>query len=356
MKKKIFALLTVWTVVFGLVGAGAAQTTDNKKTRANNQLLELLPPSDAALTVDTKRLSAEALPQILSANQPMLNEILGKLEEIKTRTGVDYKQFQQVVAGVSSIRAVENGYDYEPVVLARGQFNAAILIAAAKTAANGKFREEKIGARTVLVFSPRSTVEQTGGTLEQKKEQIVNSKIGSFLSKFLVGLNKEMALTTYDNNTLVFGSLARVRETFESKTRISTEVLALASRKPNAIVGFGALLPNGLAQFIDLLDDDTVGNSFAGIRQLSGSMDVAGENSTVSVAVRTVEPAQAKNLKDTIAGLQGFAGILKGSQRADQKAYGRMLESVKIEQTGNLVTLDLQIPQTDINVLVGEKK
>src|SRR5262245_52494526 len=112
MKKKIFALLTVWVVVFGLVGAGFAQTNGVSKTaKTNNQLPALLPPSDAALTVDTKRLSAEALPQILSANQPLLTEILGHLEEIKTRTGVDYKQFQQVVVGVSAIRVVENGYD-----------------------------------------------------------------------------------------------------------------------------------------------------------------------------------------------------------------------------------------------------
>ena len=355
MKRKIFALLTVWTVIFGATPAGFAQTKDNKSAKPNNQLLALLPPSDAALTVDVKRLSTEALPQILSANQPLLGEITSHLDELKTRTGIDYRQFQQVVAGVSSIRPVENGYDYEPVVLARGGFNAATLMIAAKTAASGKFREEKIGARTVLVFSPHSTVEQGTGNLEAKKESAINSKIGGFLSKFLVGLNKEMALTTYDNNTLVLGSLARVRETLESKARISAEVQALASRKPNAIANFGALLPNGLAQFIDLFDD-TLGNSLAGIRQLSGSMDMTGENATVSIAARTVDPAQAKNLKDTLTGLQGFAGVLKGSQKEDQKIYGRMLESVKIAQTGNQLTLDVLVPQTDINVLVGAKK
>jgi hypothetical protein len=164
-----------------------------------------------------------------------------------------------------------------------------------------------------------------------------------------------MALTNYDNNTLVLGSLSRVREMFEAKTRISAEVLALASRKPNAIANFGAILPNGLSQFIDL-SDDLLGDSLTGIRQLSGSMDMTSENATISIAARTVDPAQAKNLKDTLNGLQGFAGVLKGSKKPDQKIYGRMLESVKIGQTGNELTLDLMVPQTDINVLVGEKK
>jgi len=355
MNRKIYALFALLAVVFGAVGAGVAQTKDTKSAKPNNQLLALLPPSDAALTVDAKRLSTEALPQILSANQPILNDILSKLDELKSRTGVDYKQFQQVVAGVSSIRAVDNGYDYEPVGLARGQFNSAMLLAAAKTAGKGKFREEKIGDRTVLVYSPVETASQQAGVLEQKKDSGVDSKVGGFLSKFLVGLNKEMALTNYDNNTLVFGSLARVREMFESKTRISAEVTALVSRRPNAIANFGALLPNGLAQFMDL-SDDLFGNSLSGIRELSGAMDMTSENAVVSIAARTVDPAQAKNLKDTLSGLQGFAGVLKGSQKQDQKIYGRMLESVKIAQTGNQLTIDLLVPQTDINVLVGEKK
>ena len=348
MKKKIFALLTLWAVVFGAVGVGFADTKGRKKAKTGNQLLALLPPSEAALTVDLNRLFAEALPQVLSANQPMLTEILSKLEQIKSRTGVDYKQFQQVAVGVSSINALESGYDFEPLVLARGKFNAAGLMLAAKTAANGKFREEKIGERTAYVFSPQATI-------EQNKDKINSSKHADIISKFLVGLNKEMALTTYDNNTLVFGSLARVREMFDTKARISAEVLSLASRKPNAIANFGALLPSGLSQFM-ALENDTLGESLAGIRQLSGSVDITGGNTVVSVAAKTVNPTQAQNLKDTLVGFKGFAGVLKGSKREDQKIYGRMLENVKIAQTGNEVTLDLQTPLTDINVLVAEKK
>ena len=355
MKKKIFALLTLWTVVFGAVGVGFANPKDNKKAKTNNQLVALLPPSDAALTIDANRLFAEALPQVLSSNQPMLTEILGKLEEIKTRTGVDYKQFQQIAAGVSSIKASESGYDFEPLVLARGQFNATVLMTAAKIAAKGKFREEKIGERTVYVFSPQAAVEQGTGAVQQSQNKINNSKIAGIIGKFLVGLNKEMALTTYDNNTLVLGSLTRVREMFEAKARISTDVLSLVARKPNAIFNFGAQLPTGLAPFLQL-DDDMFGNSLAGVRQISGAMDMAGGTGVVSVLARTAEPAQAQSLKDTLAGFKGFAGVLKGSKREDQKIYGRMLENLKIAQTGNDVTIDLQVPQTDIDGLVGEKK
>jgi len=75
MKRKIFALLTVCAVVLSAVSINFAGPKAGKKAKTNNQLLALLPPSDAAMTVDAKRLFAEALPQILSANEPMLTEI-----------------------------------------------------------------------------------------------------------------------------------------------------------------------------------------------------------------------------------------------------------------------------------------
>jgi hypothetical protein len=349
MKKKIFAFLAVFAVVLSTVGFGLAAAEDTKKAKTANPLLALLPPSEAAMTIDAKRMFSEALPQILSGNQPMLTGILSKFDEIKTRTGVDYKQFQQVAVGISSIRAAENGYDFEPLVLARGQFNAATLIATAKTSAAGKYREEKIGERTVYVFSPQAAV-------EQNKDKIANSKYGDIFGKMLAGLNKEMALTTFDNNTLVLGSLVRVREMFETKTRLNGDVLSLVSRKPGAIFNFAAQLPNGLEPFMEL-EDDTLGNSLKGIRQVSGSMDIAGGNTIVAAAAKTVEPEQAKGLKDTITGFQSFLpGVLKSSKGEDKKVYGRMLENAKIAQNGNEVTLDLQVPQTDINVIIGEKK
>jgi len=351
MKKNIFAFLTLAAMVFGAVGSGFAQTKESKKARSMNELLALLPASEAAMAIDAKRLFGEALPQVLSGNQPLLTEILSKFNEIKSRSGIDYKQFHQVAIGISSIKTAGtgSGYDFETLVLARGQFNSAGLMTAAKTVAGGKFREEKIGERTVYVFSPQDAIEQNKG-------KINSSKFADIFTRIFAGLNKEMALTSYDNNTLVIGSLARVRELFETKTRIGAEVLGLVSRKPNAIANFGALLPTGLTPFMEL-EDDNLGKSLAGIRQLSGAMDITGGNTVVSIAVKTAEPEQAKGLKDTIEGFQAFLpGVLKGSKGEDKKVYARMLENARVAQNANEVTLDLQVPQSDLNVIIGEKK
>jgi hypothetical protein len=349
MKKKIFALMAICAVMLSVVNVGFADTKRKKKTNNMNQLLALLPASDGALTIDAKRFFGDALPQILAGNQPMLAGILAKLDEMKAKTGIDVKQFQQIAIGVNAIKGTGNEYNFEPVVLARGQIKAAGLVSVAKIASNGKYREEKIGDRTVYVFSPKEIVEENKG-------KISNSMITKILDKMLDSFSNELALTTFDDNTLALGSLARVREMFETKTRLSSEVLSLVSRKPNAIINFGAAVPNGLSQIISL-DNDELGKNLDAIRFLSGSMDVLGGNTIVAVSAKTVNAEQAKGLKETLDGLQVVGkAILGGAKSPDKKVYGRMLENAKIAQIGNEVNLDLQVSQTDLNVIIGEKK
>lgn len=347
MKKKIFALLTLSVIVFGAFGYVNAQ---NNKAKSANQLLAILPPSDGAVTIDTKRFFGEALPQILSANQPLLTDITGEFDKIKAATGIDFRQFEHVAASVNAVKVSETQYNFEPLVLARGQYNAAGLVAVAKIVSNGKYREEKIGERTVYVFSAREFI-------EQHKAKITNSFVTKLLDKVLTGLSGEVALTAYDTNTLALGTPARVREFFvETKTRISGEVLDLVSRRPNAIINFGARVPNGLARFFDL-DNDELGKNLDAVRFLSGSMDVADGNTAVWLSAKTVNAEQAKGLKDTLDGLQALGKALLGASKSpDKKAYGKMVENARIAQAGNEITLDLLIPQADLNVTVGAKK
>jgi hypothetical protein len=347
MKSKIFAWLLVIAFILGVVGLGLAET--NEKSAKANSLAMLLPSSDAALTFDSKRFFGEALPQILSGNQPLLGEVLAKVDEIKNKTGLDARQFDQVAVGINIKRTAANQTDFEPLILARGQFNAAGLVAVAKIASNGKYREEKIGEKTVYVFSAQETLAQYRG-------KTGNSMIAKVLEYVIKGLDRELALTSYDNNTLTLGSLARVREMFDAAPRLNGEVLNVIARKPNAVVNFAAKTPTGLAGIL-ALDNDELGKNLEAIRLISGSMSVAGGNTATALSVKTVDAAQAKGLKETLDGLQILGkAALGSSKRADQQVYARMVENAKIVQAGNEITLDLQVPQADINVLIARKE
>jgi len=72
---------------------------------------------------------------------------------------------------------------------------------------------------------------------------------------------------------------------------------------------------------------------------------------------RTAKPDQARGLKDTIDGLQLVGqAFLGNSKRADQQVYGRMLKSAKVGLRGSDLTLDVSVPQTDIDILLGGVK
>lgn len=171
----------------------------------------------------------------------------------------------------------------------------------------------------------------------------------------MANLSKELAVAVYDNNTLAIGSLARVRETVAGNSRVSSDLLALVNAKPLAIARFGANVPQGLTQFVNL-DDDEIGRNLKEIRQLSGALDAANNTAAISLTARASEPKKAENLEQLLAGVQMIGkSLLGGAQGGKNEIYGRMIDSLKITRDADRVLLDLQVPQSDINVLLGSK-
>ena len=362
MKNKFYAALTVFAFTLNAFGTSLADTKTPEKAKQTNALAALLPASDGVLTIDMQRVLSEAVPQILSGKPQMLTEINAKIDEIREKSGLDLRQFEQVAVGVSMKQISAREVDLEPLVLARGKYNANALIALAKLAAKGQYREEKIGARTVYIFSAKEIAEKQSNnrvsvvtSAQMNTPQAKKSWFDSAIDRMINGLMKEIAVTSYDGNTLAFGSLARVRETIETKTRVNAELLDLTNRKPNAVVAFGANLPSGLSSFIDL-DNDELGKTLDSIRQVSGAMELVGGSTAVSMAAKAATVEQAKSLQETVEGLQMLGkGFLGGSKSADKQVYSRMIENAKITRTTSEVSLDLQVPQTDINILLGAK-
>lgn len=374
MINKFYALITVFALGLSVVGGASANAAIDAKKSASQtaQLAALLPESDAVATLDARRLVGEALPQILSGDTALLNEIVGKIDEVKTKTGFDLRQFEQIAVGVSSRKTGAQAIDLQPVVLARGTFNANALIALGKIAANGKFREEKIGDRSIYVFSPKQLMQnskfRTAPLPQQKSSPADSSAAPSSaptrtltvferaVERMLDNLSREVAVAAYDGNTLAIGSLARVRETFGAR-RISADALNLVSRRPNAVAAVGLKLPDGVSDLIPSIGNDEIGQTIDSIRFLAGSFDVNDGAASISIAAKTAQPAQAQNLFEQLEGLRMLGKMFVGGNKgADKEVYNRMLENVKIERAASEVTLDLQVPQTDINILLSKKK
>ena len=109
----------------------------------------------------------------------------------------------------------------------------------------------------------------------------------------------------------------------------------------------GALLP---------LDNDELGKTIDSINQFSGSLDVADGKTNLFVMAKTLKEDDAANLYDTIDAMRSLGKMFLGSSKsANKQVYARMIENANITRSGTEVSLDLQVPQNDIDVLIGKK-
>jgi hypothetical protein len=346
MKFRIFAALAF--IAFALhfsAPAFADGTAKRKQKLQTGQLVALLPASDGVVTLQVQRFFADALPTILSGNKGMVAEVIAKLDAMKQKTGIDIRSFEYVAAGLVLKPAGGKQDDFEPVVIARGNVDTDKLIAAAKTAANGKYREERFGGKVIYIFPAKEIA-------DAHKPAGTDPKVSKWIEKFH-GTMSEVAVSVLSPNTIAFGKPDRVRETIKGKTRVGADVVELLNRRDFVVVNMAAKTPAGLGAFLPL-DDDNLGKSLDSIRYVFGSMDTVEGSAVMNVTARTEKNADAQTLFETIDGLKAVGGmLLGGSKRPDQQLYARLINNAKLSKIGADIGLDLSSPQSDLNALVA---
>lgn len=347
MRSKFFALTAITVLMLNVaVFAGPDTRTKTPKQLKTGRLVSILPASDGIVVFDSKRFLDEALPKVLSSNQPMLGEVMAKVSEMESQTGIDLRKFEQVAVGVAFKQVSGKETDYEPVAIASGDINAGALVAVAKLASKGKYRTEMIGERTVYIFSAKDLTKKAPAAAS-------NTKVAGIVDSALQSMTKDIAVAALDRNTLVLGSVSRVMETLAGKSRVSADLVAMLSAKDTAVMSFAAKTQGGMSKLLPL-DNDEFGANIDSIQSISGSMEVGVAGASVQMHARTTKPEQAQALRETIDGLIMVGSAVFGNaKRPDQQVYGRMIKSAKVEQRGNEISFDLIVPQTDIDILIG---
>ena len=349
MKRRSAALFCLFVLVLNLAGSAIANRGPNRAQASSaNQLAGLLPVSDGIVTLDVKRFFT-ALPRLLSANQPMLEKITAKIDQVKGQTGIDIRQFEYLAAGVTARRVATKDYDLDPVIIARGQVSSASLIGAAKLASNGKYREEKAGTKTVYIFSAKEIAAQA-------KQQAPAVKNSDMVDKVVDRLSGEIAVSAVDAKTIAFGDPTLVKRAVTEKAGGNAELISLLAKKETSVVNFAAKMPNGMSEFLPL-ENDELGKNIDSIRYVYGSLDMPGDAMALNLTARTLQPAQATALQETLEGLQLLGkAFLGNTSSADKQVYARMISNTKFSSKGNEVMIDLVVPQSDIDILVGSLK
>jgi len=328
--------LTVAIILIALFQLEAAAQTRNRNTApAVPTLMSSLPQSDAVAQVKVKQLLSEAMPRILANNPTKLSEVNASLDRFKDRTGLDPRMFNQVALGVRFTYPSEGVTKVQTVALADGTFSAAAMVAAGRVASNGKYREEKYKDKTIYIFTLDENIKMLG---------LFDVKIG------------ELAATALDTNTLALGDPAGVRSVIDasrSRKRANAELIALANRDPNAVIGFGSNVTEQLVANLDI-GNAPIGADLRSLRQVYGSVATTETDLQLFLAARAVNAEAAKNFGDTLEGLKQFGALFVGRLSGAKGVLAKSaLSNMKISSAANELQIRTSVAQAEVGPLLG---
>jgi len=313
----------------------AAQQRGRNTAPAVPTLMSSLPQSDAVAQVKVKQLLSEAMPRILANNPTKLSEVNASLDRFKDRTGLDPRMFQQVALGVRYTYPSEGVTKVQTVALADGTFSAAGMVAAGRVASNGKYREEKYQDKTIYIFSIDENIKLLG---------LFDVKIG------------ELAAAPLNANTLALGDPAGVRSVIDasrSRKRANAELIALANRDPNAVIGFGSNITEQLVANLDI-GNAPIGADLKTLRQAYGSVSTTETDLQLFLAARAVNAEAAKNFGDTLEGLKQFGALFVGRLSGAKGVLAKSaLSNMKISSAANELQIRTSVAQAEVGPLLG---
>jgi hypothetical protein len=331
---KKFLRLSV-ALVFGLItlcssfGSGSAQRKLANNPAPSATALSYLPASDGIALIDMRRLLNETLPRILASDPAKLAQATAEVDKFKSRTGIDPRSFDSVVLGTRYTYPSPKVTKLDTVAIARGTFDAKALAAAARIAAKGKYREEKYRGATILVININDHLRLFG---------VWDMKIN------------DLAVCALDPHSLAIGAMSSVRAAIDAgpKGRANSDLAALATRDPKAVMGFGANVPRELMAGLNV-GNDTIAKDANAIRQVYGSIGSTETDVSLVLTARTDSAEAANNLSDTVTGLKQLGGFFIGRMAPARKALAQTaLDNLKITTRGNELEISTQVAAANL--------
>ena len=220
-------------VLHSASSTNAQRAADARKTA---DMFAFVPASDSVVVVDAKRLLNETLPRVFAGDAAKLAQINSELDKFKAQTrGSTRVQFERVVVSARYTHPSPTVTKLEPVAIAQGTFDAcACLRFAARLSGKGKVREEKYRGKTTTILTINDQMKLFG---------LWNMRV------------RDLAITALNANTVALGTPATVRAVIDAgrtPRRDSVELVTLATRDPQAVIGFGSNVPKSLWDSLDL--------------------------------------------------------------------------------------------------------
>lgn len=292
-----------------------------------------LPPSDGVAIIDVKRMLTETMPRILGGDVAKLAQANADVEKFKTRTGVDLRSIESLAIGMHYAYPGPKSTKLEVVAIGHGSFNPTAVAASVRAAGNGKSREEKYHGATITIIDVNDDVK--------------------ILGLWTTRLN-DLAICVLDQNSLALGSPANVRAAIDAGKagRASGDLIGLATRYPDSVMGFAANLTPELLARLDL-GNDTIAKDVSAIKQAYGAVGSTQTDVTMTLVARTNSPEAAKNLKDTVEGLQQLGTIFIARMAEPRKSLAdSALNNLKVTARGDDLEIRTQVTAASLAALI----
>jgi len=133
----------------------------------------------------------------------------------------------------------------------------------------------------------------------------------------------------------------------------NAELIALASRDPNAVIGFGSNITEQLIGNLDI-GNAPIASDLRTLRQVYGSVATTPSDLQLFLAARAVDAQAARNLGDTLEGLKQFGALLVGRLSGAKGVLAKSaLSNMKIVAAANELQIRTSVAQDEIGPLLG---
>jgi hypothetical protein len=290
MRRKVYAAIFAM-VITGLVVAASLNyrgltAAAPLSPSSANELLGMLPASDAVAFVDAQRTLSEVVPQIFNNDSTSLARVNQEIDKFRDYTGTDARSFDSIAVGV---RFKKNAATNPELVigLVRGRF------AAGEAISNGLAKAK--------------------AQAEAKKKQVVQWKAEQYEGTTIYAVERSggFSLAAIDANTIAFGDVEGIKAMLDARSgrgaRVDSSLVELATLNASAVAGFAANVPPSAAK--QVAGSDEFGEAFNSIRQIYGSADATGTNGALSVTLRSGTGEQAQALAEKLSSLKQLASF-----------------------------------------------
>ncbi|HYH86744.1 MAG TPA: hypothetical protein VEX60_14930 [Pyrinomonadaceae bacterium] len=338
-------ILSSLALLFAVSHAATAQVEQDARGA-----LTPFPDSQAVLYVNARRIINEMLPRVMPPAE------YRKMLADAQKAGFDARELDYAAVGVRFAEPAPASGLPEFVVVVRGGFNADTLLALARVgleSEKAKRRQESYGSKTLEIIdtsNPDKPAEAAAKPGEQPKPAPY----------------PEVAFTTLDSNTLVFGVPNYVKAAIDSQGgqgRLKTSTLDLATNDPQALWSLTADIPPTLAEYLHKYGapaNQELDQMLGWMKQISLSQGMTALDFTLRAALLTDQPEHAS----AFSGLVRMGLLAAQTALSQEAAKKRSKDAVNARQAlaalktvvnrieGSTLVLGVSVPQKVVADLV----